>query len=45
MNGQILFKDAETLAAFLKAFEGCAAVFTVEERTDGLWILKFTGGC
>lgn len=43
MNGTIIFKDAEQLGIFLKAFTGSSAIFTVEEN-QGRYILTFEGG-
>jgi hypothetical protein len=45
MNGTIRFFDAESLAAFLRAFVGCTATFKVEQHpSQEGFILTFTGG-
>ena len=43
MNGEIIFKELEDLATFLKAFTGSTATFEVKQDCRG-WVLEFNGG-
>jgi hypothetical protein len=44
MEGTIIFNDAASLAAFLKAFAGSTATFEVTENGNGTFHLTFNGG-
>jgi hypothetical protein len=44
MHGKITFDSPESLAKFLIEFTGSTALFEVTEKSNGSFILEFSGG-